>query len=37
VRSYFTNVEVRDRVLALRPGSSAWLPRLPAVGASWDF
>jgi hypothetical protein len=37
VRSYFTNVDVQDRVLALRPGSNAWLPRLPAVGASWDF
>ena len=37
VRSYFTDVDVQDRVLALRPGSNAWLPRLPAVGASWDF
>ena len=37
VRSYFTNVDVQNRVVRLRPGSSAWFPRLPALGASWEF
>ncbi len=37
VRAYSTNVNVWQRRVTLARHTSTWLPRLPAVGASWDF